>query len=108
MIDKVEMYVRHNYIANSYELYGFMSSREGMTEREPVIRAAKSMTFVEVEPGNSSDPFVKLTRAEAQFLMDELYRAGIRPSDLGSAGQVEALKLHLEDMRRLVFDRKKE
>lgn len=43
-----------------------------------------------------------LTEAEAQSLIDDLYRAGLRPTDArGTAGQLDAMKAHLEDMRRL-------
>jgi hypothetical protein len=35
----------------------------------------------------------------------DLYHSGIRPSQAtGSAGQLDSVKYHLEDMRRLVFD----
>ncbi len=51
-------------------------------------------------------PALSLTQDEAQQLMDELFRIGIRPSDgSGSAGQMAATEKHLEDMRRLVFSR---
>lgn len=41
---------------------------------------------------------------EAQTLMDELWRSGIRPTEgTGSAGSLAATQGHLEDMRRLVF-----
>lgn len=40
-------------------------------------------------------------------MMDELWQAGCRPSQgVGSVGQLESTKYHLEDMRRLVFERK--
>lgn len=42
---------------------------------------------------------------EAQQLLDELWRIGIRPSNgEGSVGQLGATERHLADMRRLVFD----
>ena len=44
----------------------------------------------------------RITLAEAQSLMDELYAAGIRPSDQGTAGQLSATQHHLRDMRILV------
>ena len=44
---------------------------------------------------------------EAQQLMDELWRANIRPTEgAGSVGQMAACEKHLEDMRRLVFKEK--
>ena len=51
-----------------------------------------------------SPPLVTLQDDEAQELMDELWRAGIRPSEgSGSAGQMAAVQAHLQDMRSLVF-----
>jgi hypothetical protein len=48
---------------------------------------------------------ITLTEAEAQHLMDELWRAGLRPSEgSGSAGALAATQAHLDDMRRLVFE----
>jgi len=41
---------------------------------------------------------------EAQRMMDELWRVGVRPTQgEGSAGQLSAVTRHLEDMRTLVF-----
>lgn len=49
-------------------------------------------------------PFV-LRESEAQRLMDELWLAGLRPSEgTGSAGALAATQAHLEDMRRLVWE----
>lgn len=49
-------------------------------------------------------PVVTLKNSEAQDLMDELWRAGVRPSEgSGSAGSLKATENHLEDMRRIVF-----
>lgn len=52
------------------------------------------------------DPFIRMSPDEATVLMDELWRLGIRPSDgSGSTGQLSATERHLEDMRRLVFEK---
>lgn len=65
---------------------------------------ATSITFTEVAPGSYRDPLLRLKPDEAQELMDQLYAVGVRPSAAaGSAGQLEAVKYHLEDMRKLVF-----
>lgn len=55
-------------------------------------------------PGEYSEPFIRLKRDEAQQLMDELWNAGVRPvGAAGSMGQLEAIKYHLEDMRKLAL-----
>ena len=47
-----------------------------------------------------------LERGDVQKLMDDLWNAGIRPTDAGdSAGALTATKAHLEDMRKLVFNK---
>lgn len=60
-----------------------------------------------VSQGISIEHTFSLSIESAQLLMDDLWQAGIRPAEgHGSAGQLAAMKYHLEDMRRLVFDRK--
>lgn len=65
-------------------------------------------TVEKVEQGSyiSSDKALHLTREDAQQLMNELWRVGLRPRDgAGSIAHVEATKAHLDDMRKLVFSR---
>ena len=60
----------------------------------------------EVEEYSPVPPLVRLSHDEAQELVNSLWEAGYRPSqDAGSSGQLSAVKYHLEDMRKLVFDR---
>lgn len=50
------------------------------------------------------EPFLRLQDDEAQQLMDALWDAGLRPAGAkGSAGQLDAVQRHLEDMRTLVL-----
>ncbi len=52
------------------------------------------------------NPSINLEMNEAQVLMDTLYDCGVRPTEVnGSAGAMRATEKHLEDMRKLVFDR---
>ena len=54
--------------------------------------------------GIEHEPFMELTDHEAQLLMDELWKFGVRPSDgTGNVGQIKAMDDHLQDMRHLVF-----
>lgn len=58
-------------------------------------------------PANGIYPessLVRMTRAEATALMDEMLAAGIRPSG-ESPTEVAAISRHLADMRALVFGR---
>lgn len=50
---------------------------------------------------------IRLDQIAAQELMDQLWTAGLRPSEgKGSAGSLAATERHLEDMRALVFKTK--
>lgn len=65
---------------------------------------ATSITFEKMKQGEFSPALIQLEVEEAQDLADQLYAAGIRPSAAaGSAGQLDAVKYHLEDLRTLVF-----
>jgi hypothetical protein len=49
-------------------------------------------------------PTLSLTLHEAQGLMDELWRCGLRPTEgSGSAGSLAATELHLRDMRAIAM-----
>lgn len=70
---------------------------------------ATKVTFEEMKPAQCL-PAAPITFSllEAQELADQLFAAGIRPSAAaGSAGQLDAVKYHLEDLRTLVFKGKK-
>ena len=57
-----------------------------------------------VPAGVSVRPTADLTHDDAQLLMDGLWDCGLRPvGAAGSAGQLEAVDRHLQDMRRIVF-----
>ena len=59
------------------------------------------------DEGRQVDPTFRLEMTEAQLLMDDLWNAGLRPTEgHGSAGALAAVKYHLEDMRALVFKRR--
>jgi hypothetical protein len=60
--------------------------------------------------GPSKQPYLgeppvalRLDLEAAAELMDSLWAAGIRPREIGNAGQLAAVERHLEDMRALIF-----
>lgn len=58
----------------------------------------------QVEEGTHIEPSTSLTITNAQLLMDDLWYAGLRPTEgTGSAGALKATENHLEDMRKIVF-----
>ena len=75
--------------------------RCGNAVAEPIIMT-KSNDII-------SQPTFSLYIEQAQLLMDDLWMAGLRPTEgTGSAGSLAATQKHLEDMRTLVFQKKGE
>jgi len=53
-------------------------------------------------------PAFALSDQETQSLMDNLWKCGFRPTEArGSAGSMEAQSKHLEDMRKIAFNKLK-
>lgn len=49
-------------------------------------------------------PTLTISNSEAQVLMDDLWHAGLRPTEgTGSAGSLAATERHLKDMQKIVF-----
>jgi len=98
---RTEWHVESSIAWDAIHLWAIM--RDG--ERRSQITA--QLTVSPVEPGQLVEgPTLRITEAEAQQLMDGLWRIGIRPRDgAGSLAQVDAMNAHLQDMRKLVFDR---
>lgn len=66
--------------------------------------AARPVVMAPVPEGLRFDPALTLEPEQAQALMDELWRTGLRPTEgSGSAGSLAATERHLADMRALVF-----
>lgn len=60
----------------------------------------------DMSPTKAIEPSFVLDREDAQRLIDDLWECGLRPSSgAGSAGQLAATQAHLEDMRRLAFEK---
>lgn len=69
------------------------------------VYRAKPIEFEEIQDGMWLEPTINLESHNAQELFQQLWDAGLRPSDgSGNAGHTAALSAHLEDMRTLVFD----
>lgn len=71
-----------------------------------VVRSiASPLEFTELADGNLVPaPTGRMAPEAAQALMDQLWDIGIRPSRAeGSAGTLDAVKYHLEDMRKIAL-----
>lgn len=71
------------------------------------VRAIATKIEMEtIKDGFIAEPSFYMSGVEGQELIDELWQAGFRPTEgTGSAGAMAATQRHLEDMRRLVFEK---
>lgn len=75
---------------------------------ETYLDAAEPITIKSYkQPEYPSQPMLSMNGSEGtealQSLMDELWREGFRPKDIGTAGHLSATQKHLEDMRAIAF-----
>ena len=62
-----------------------------------------TLEFVEHDPNSILTPCMMLMPSAAQALMDDLWTAGVRPTEgAGSAGAMAATQRHLDDLRKIV------
>ncbi len=66
------------------------------------MAVAEPATMVERSAGMVVPAFASVPRQSAQVLMDDLWRAGLRPTEGDSPGELSATRGHLKDMRTLV------
>lgn len=65
---------------------------------------AEPLTMVPHDQSMIPQPTCVMTIHQAQVLIDDLWQAGLRPSEgTGSAGQLAATQKHLADMRTIAF-----
>ncbi len=66
------------------------------------MAVAEPATMVEQDRHTVVSAFTSVPRRNAQTLMDDLWRAGLRPTEGDSPGELSATRGHLKDMRTLV------
>ena len=67
-------------------------------------RELATITWVEFDECAMIVPAFELHRRDAQVLMDDLWKAGLRPTEgSGSAGSLAATERHLADMQKIAF-----
>lgn len=66
------------------------------------------MPLEDDQTAHVQQPSMYISPPAAQLLMDDLWRAGLRPSEgSGSAGALRAVERHLDDMRQIAFNKLK-
>lgn len=90
---------RAAYLGDRLEVTLWTQSESGTIA---VVQPLTLNTLAEKETAYVPVPSFTMRVSEAQEFMDELWRAGLRPSEgTGSAGALAATQLHLEDMRAM-------
>jgi hypothetical protein len=77
-----------------------------VSEREPDrLQVGAEIIFKDIQPGEMYPPCpLQMPRHEAQQFFDRLWASGLRPSEArDTAGMTEAMKAHIEDLRRVAF-----
>lgn len=97
--DQFEIHAEVAWQANAIDVrFGFRQRETG------TFYVAQPLTYVALAESNLSPPALRLTKTDAQMLMDDLWRCGVRPTEgAGSAGSYAAQARHLEDMRAIAF-----
>ena len=95
----MELMCRRKAWSNGVEIVVFDDRQTG-----PLMYAER-LTMREIERGMEvTEPTMSLTNDQAQGLMDELWRCGLRPTEgSGSAGSLAATERHLNDMRAIAL-----
>lgn len=66
---------------------------------------ANKVVLEQREDGDACEPTFRMTPHDAQELFDQLWSCGLRPTNAGTvSGELTSTRLHLDDMRRIVFD----
>lgn len=76
-----------------------------VTGGDGVSKFGRPLTLEELPEGHVIDrPAMSIGKTDAQQLMDELWRVGLRPTDgTGSAGSLAATERHLADMKAIAM-----
>ena len=94
---------RQWFINNSLEWDGF--SVHILEDDKKKIVTSIVMTVGERTNGEYYSPPMILSEDEVQQIMDQLWQCGVRPRNgEGSNAQINAMKNHLDDMRKIAFN----
>lgn len=97
----------NDYFSDGICLYG-LTLNPSLPRSKMIVSVAKPLVFEEVDDekrrlmdsGHFNEPVMRLSRAEAQALMDRLFESGIRPTQaFGESGSIQAMKDNLADLR---------
>lgn len=96
--DEIQLRGQYNLFSDKYDI--LITSK---TFNKTFI--AQPLIMEEVSNNTAiKKPTLSINRDSAQEFFNFLWNHGLRPKDgTGNGGHIEAIKYHLEDMRKLVF-----
>ena len=78
--------------------------RDTRTPMGYLTRELATITWVELDESAPITPTFEIRKRDAQVLMDDLWKAGLRPTEgSGSAGSLAATERHLADLQKIAF-----
>ena len=107
MINQTKVRAARSWPGDGVDLLIMVTSSD--EDGNTVKSVGENIVMRQVQEQERLQPTMSLEYEGAQYLMDQLWDCGLRPSEgTGSAGAMAATQKHLEDMRRLVFDGRKD
>lgn len=101
----IEIHAEKRHYEKSIDIY-ITDYPHPMRGNEPQRLFASSLNWESIGDNQIQYPTLKLSETHAQQLIDQLWACGLRPIEAaGSAGSLAATQAHLQDMRRLVFEK---
>lgn len=96
--------VNFNFFAERAYFGRYIDLRIKTIDESGEPRYAQKITFESLPEAEYVHPAMRLDQSEAEALMNELWQAGVRPSNgEGSTGQLAATERHLADMRSIAM-----
>jgi len=100
----LRFFINKSWDKGGFELFGMFDNPDhpDISVLHPIQMESKKRNS-----GEQVKPFAIAKPEDLQVIMDELWKAGIRPDcGEGHIGELNATNRHLEDMRTLVFENK--
>jgi len=100
----IEIDAGKDFYSKHIDLYVFdVPEFSSLPDGPNPVKFLEGVTFAPTTPGTMRGPSFKISFEAAQHLMDALWNCNIRPSEEPSAGQLQAMNAHLQDMRKIAF-----
>ena len=100
--NRIRFAVMRSPMHGAYELYVMFESLHG--ELSAAKHPLEFEVVDEADYGKQQMPLLRMSEESTSMLMDELWSAGVRPSNgAGSHATHSAMQAHLDDLQKIVF-----